>query len=92
MTATGLPRERCENCGFAQKYSKQRPGEKPAFCTNHERWLCFACRSQMGCQDLGHQIAAQAPRRDYSDRVPPNDGEYAWIDDDVYHSDLDSLS
>ncbi|AYD84628.1 RecE-like exonuclease [Mycobacterium phage Paito] len=92
MTAVGLPPHKCENCGYAQKYSKQRPGEKPAFCAEHERWLCFACRTLMGCVDAGHKLDAQAPRRDYTDQVPPNDGIYAWIDEDVYHGDMMSLS
>ena len=89
---TGLPRAACENCGWSQKYTRQRPGERPAFCVEHERWLCAACRDQCGCNAAGHKIDTQAARRDYSDQVPPNDGVYAWISDDVYHGDLASLS
>lgn len=89
---TGLPRAACENCGWSQQYTRQKPGERPAFCVEHQRWLCAACRDQCGCNAAGHKMDEQAVRRDYSDQVPPNDGVYAWISDDVYHGDLASLS
>lgn len=90
MTA-GLPRENCENCGYAQRYTRQRPGERPAFCANHSRWLCAGCRDQLGCAAADHKIEALPPRVDVSG-IPPNDGIYASIPDDVYHADLSSLS
>lgn len=91
MNARGPAPDRCGNCGFAQKYSRQKPGERPAFCTTHAVWLCFGCRSELGCQDAGHKFEAIPPRVDVIG-IPPNDGIYASIDDDVYHSDLGSLS
>lgn len=91
MNARGPAPDRCGNCGFAQKYSRQKPGERPAFCTTHAVWLCFGCRSELGCQAAGHKFEAIPPRVDVIG-IPPNDGIYASIDDDVYHSDLLSLS
>lgn len=92
MTAAGLPRMSCENCGYAKHYSRQKPNERPAFCTVHERWLCAGCREHMRCTENRHKIEAQPARRDVTDQVPKNDGVYAWIDDRVYHGDLLSLS
>ncbi|AKF14905.1 exonuclease VIII [Mycobacterium phage MOOREtheMARYer] len=92
MTAGAVRPIKCQNCGYAQKYSKQRPGEKPAFCTQHEVWLCFACRSTLGCEQHGHRFVDTAPRRDYTDAVPPNDGIYSNVAEEVYHGDLGSLS
>lgn len=89
--SAGLPRERCENCGFAQKYTKQKPGERPVFCAQHEKWLCLYCRTELGCIDNGHKFEALPPRVDVTG-IPPNDGIYSSIPDDVYHSDLGSLS
>ncbi|SKH53575.1 recE [Mycobacteroides abscessus subsp. massiliense] len=89
--ARGPAPDRCENCGFAQKYSRQRAGERPAFCTGHEKWLCFGCRDQLECGKLKHRIDTVPPRVDVTG-IPSNDGIYATIDDDVYHSDLASLS
>ncbi|MCV7226092.1 PD-(D/E)XK nuclease-like domain-containing protein [Mycolicibacterium komossense] len=91
MTATGLPRENCENCGYAKKYSRQEAGERPAYCANHDSWLCAGCRAFMGCDEKKHKIEALPPRIDVTG-VPANDGIYANIPDDVYHADLGSLS
>jgi hypothetical protein len=91
MSARGPAPDRCGNCGFAAKYSRQKPGEKPAFCTEHNAWLCTSCRTELGCQDAGHKIEAIPPRVDVTG-IPPNDGIYATIPDDVYHADLASLS
>lgn len=92
MTAVGLPPLKCENCGFSERYSRQEPGERPAFCADHERWLCAGCRDFMGCTESGHKIQALAPRVDYTDQVPKNDGIYATVDEEVYHGDMLSLS
>lgn len=89
--ARGPAPERCENCGYAQKYSRQKPGERPAFCLDHGNWLCFGCRTELGCNGNRHRIEAVPPRVDVTG-IPPNDGKYASIPDDVYHSDLLSLS
>ncbi|GFG65790.1 hypothetical protein MKUB_32800 [Mycobacterium kubicae] len=89
--ARGPAPERCENCGYAEKYRRQSTGERPAFCTGHEAWLCAGCRAHMGCGDLGHRVEAIPPRVDVTG-IPANDGIYSSIDDDVYHSDLASLS
>lgn len=83
---------KCENCGYAEKYSRQQRGERAAFCTAHERWLCTACRDQMGCTELGHKLESLPARTDLVPGVPPNDGIYANIDDEVYHADMLSLS
>lgn len=92
MTATGLPRERCENCGYAQRYSRQEPGERPAYCTNHSKWLCAGCREHLDCTKLKHRFEDMPARVDFSHAVPANDGIYATIDDEVYHGDMLSLS
>lgn len=92
MTAGAVRPLKCGNCGFAQKYSKQLPGEKPAYCKSHEGWFCAACREHLGCNKLGHEIVDTAPRGDYQGAVPPNDGIYSSIDEAVYHGDLESLS
>lgn len=92
MTAVGLPPMKCENCGYANKYSRQQVGERPVYCTNHERWLCTACRELMRCATLKHRLAEQPARIDVSTSVPKNDGIYANINEDVYHGDLLSLS
>ncbi|QYW01346.1 exonuclease [Mycobacterium phage Jolene] len=92
MTAVGLPPLKCENCGYAERYSRQQVGERPAFCTVHERWLCEGCRAFMNCVDGGHRVVNQAPRADVTNAVPKNDGIYANIDEDVYHGDHLSLS
>lgn len=83
--------DRCENCAYASKYSKQEPGEVPAFCKSHGYWLCASCRDSMGCTASGHPIVGIATRVDVTG-IPPNDGKYASIPDDVYHADLTSLS
>lgn len=91
MTA-GLPRENCENCGYSKRFSRQEAGERPGYCTNHGRWLCAGCREFMGCNaDKPHRIESLPPRVDVTG-IPANDGIYASIPDDVYHSDLASLS
>lgn len=91
--ATVLRGLKCENCGFAEKYSRQQAGEKPGYCLAHEKWLCVACRDddEIGCTAADHRIEALPARIDVAG-VPPNDGIYANIDDDVYHSDHGSLS
>lgn len=91
MTA-GSPRKSCENCGYAKQYTRQQPGERPEYCTNHEHWLCAACREQLDCAKLGHQFTALPARTDVSNSVPKNDGIYANIDEDIYHGDMLSLS
>ncbi|AHJ86592.1 exonuclease VIII [Mycobacterium phage Jolie2] len=89
---TGQAPDRCQNCGYASKYTKQERGERPAFCMNHGVWLCRACRDGiMGCTEAKHRIEAIPPRVDVT-TVPVNDGKYASIPDDVYHADLTSLS
>jgi hypothetical protein len=91
MTA-GVPRENCQNCGYTKKYSRQKPGERPAYCQSHHRaWLCEGCREDLGCVAHHHKIEALPPRVDVTG-IPPNDGIYSSIPDDVYHADLGSLS
>lgn len=92
MTTAIAPPLKCGNCGFAQKYSRQLAGEKPAYCKNHEVWLCLGCREHMECEQHGHQFVEQAPREAPAGGVPPNDGIYAAVDETVYHGDLGSLS
>lgn len=83
--------DRCQNCAYASKYSKQEKGEIPAFCKSHEFWLCAACRESMGCNAAGHPITGIKTRGDVTG-IPVNDGIYSSIDDVTYHSDLQSLS
>lgn len=92
MTAGEVRPLKCGNCGFAQKYSKQLPGEIPAYCKTHGVWLCAGCREHLDCGKLGHEIVDTAPARTYSGDVPPNDGIYSTVDEAVYHGDLASLS
>lgn len=92
MTAGEVRPLKCQNCGYAQRYSKQLPGERPAFCVEHTTWLCIACRVHLRCEDLRHQIVDYATRDDVTSAVPPNDGIYSRIPEDVYHGDLGSLS
>ncbi|QFG09996.1 RecB-like exonuclease/helicase [Mycobacterium phage Antsirabe] len=92
MTAGQVRPIKCQNCGYSQRHSRQRPGEVPAFCTAHEVWLCFGCRDVLDCSKLGHRFVDTAPRRDYTDAVPPNDGIYSSVAEEVYHGDLGSLS
>lgn len=91
MTAVGLPREKCDNCGYANKYTRQKLGEKAGYCSAHESWLCEGCRDLIGCTAAGHKIEHLPARVDVTG-IPPNDGIYSTVDDDVYHSDLHSLS
>lgn len=92
MTAGEVRPLKCGNCGFAQRHSKQLPGEIPAFCKTHEAWFCAACRIHLKCEQLGHEIVDTAPARAYAGGVPPNDGIYSNVAEDVYHGDLGSLS
>lgn len=88
---TGQAPDRCQNCAYAAKYTKQEKGEVPAFCKSHEFWLCASCRETMGCNAAGHPITGIKPRADVSG-IPVNDGIYSQIDDVTYHADLGSLS
>lgn len=89
---TGRNPRKCQNCGYSTRYSRQQPGELPAYCVNHQAWLCAGCRELRECNEVGHRIEQAPARTDVQNSIPPNDGIYANIDDDVYHSDLDSLS
>lgn len=85
--------DRCQNCGFSKRHSRQKPNEKLKYVGCCSAWLCAACRKLRGCADPSkpptnemlsiHTIAS---------RVPVNDGIYAHIPDDVYHGDPHSLS
>lgn len=88
------PPEKCQNCGFSSRYTKQKPGEKLVFSACCQHWMCAVCRDERGC--TGHSDHAVMPeiRTDRPPGVPPNDGMYSplVVPEDVYHSDPTSLS
>lgn len=83
---------KCQNCGYAQKYSRQLPDEVPVYCGGCAAWLCAACRDQIGCADRGHAVAARPIITARQTGVPEVDDVYSAISDTVYHSDHHSLS
>jgi hypothetical protein len=85
------PAKKCQNCGYAQKYSRQLPGEVLKFCAVCKAWICAACRDQIGC-DERHMVVEQTVVAARQTEVPVNDGVYARISDTVYHADSASLS
>lgn len=83
---------KCQNCGYSTRYSRQKPGEMPIYCVNHQAWLCSGCRELRGCAKAKHRVDSAPVRTDFQNVVPPNDGIYGKILDTVYHADLESLS
>jgi hypothetical protein len=83
--------EKCHNCGFSSRYSKQQPGEVLTFCPNCTHWLCAGCREQM-CVPHDHAIVDAVMITAAPAGVPVNDGIYSKISDNTYHGDPTSLS
>lgn len=88
---SGRP-EKCQNCGYAQRYSRQRAGEILFYCANCRAWLCEACREQIGCESLGHGVVEQPGISALQTEVPARDGWYTKVSEAIYHSDHQSLS
>lgn len=86
------PPEKCDNCGYAQKYSRQQPGEVPAFCGNCQAWMCQGCRDMRGCTKDGHKVVSTPVVTGVLANVPNNDGLFASVPEEIYHGDPDSLS
>jgi hypothetical protein len=82
--------QKCENCGYSSRHSRQQSGEKLLFCKQCRAWLCGGCRD-LRCADT--HITTEQPVHDENRAgIPPNDGVYSSIPDTVYHSDPMSLS
>ena len=86
------PPEKCENCGYAQKYSRQQPGEVPAFCGTCRHWMCAGCVAHRECVEHGHKIVKTPVVTGVLAGVPKNDGLFASVSEEIYHGDPDSLS
>ncbi|SCX34490.1 PD-(D/E)XK nuclease superfamily protein [Mycolicibacterium fluoranthenivorans] len=86
------PPAKCQGCGYSSRHTKQKPGETPEFVACCQRWFCAVCRDEKGCTgDSDHAVIATA-RSGYPNGVPPNDGLYSRIPENVYHGDHTSLS
>lgn len=86
------PPEKCENCGYAQRYSRQQPGEVLQYCGTCRHWLCEGCRDHRECSEKNHPVVTTPVVMELLPNVPANDGIYAKISDLVYHADPHSLS
>lgn len=84
--------DKCGNCGFSERHTKQLPGETLIYCPNCSHWLCAACRDLM-CVPYGHRTAeAVLVNGTVQPTVPLEDGLYAKVSEAIYHGDADSLS
>lgn len=83
--------EKCQNCGYSQRYSRQVDGEVLVYCADCRAWICAACREQRGCE-ANHTLVDQTVNVAQQSAVPQLDGIYAHIPEDVYHGDPRSLS
>lgn len=86
------PPEKCQNCSFSTKYCRQKPGEIPLYVECCNGWLCEGCREHRECDPPSEPPAEAHARMDLQRAVPPNDGFYSRVPDQVYHSDPNSLS
>lgn len=91
MGSTTQP-TKCQNCGYSQRYSRQKPEEVLLYCGTCRHWMCEACRDLRGCAESNHPVVATPVVSDLLPGIPANDGIYAHISDLVYHADPDSLS
>jgi hypothetical protein len=86
------PPEKCENCGYASRYSRQQPGEVLRYCGTCRHWMCAGCVEHRECLQRKHVLVSTPVVTEVMPGVPANDGLYAKISDLIYHSDPDSLS
>lgn len=86
------PPEKCENCGYASRYSRQEQGEVPRYCGTCRYWMCAACLKHRECIAHGHVIVSTPVVTEVLPGVPANDGLYGKISDLIYHADPNSLS
>lgn len=84
--------EKCENCGYSTRYSRQQPGELPVYCAGCSVWMCSGCRALRDCDAKGHEYTETPVDTGPRSAVPPNDGMYEKIPEAVYHGDILSLS
>ena len=86
------PPEKCENCGYASRYSRQEPGEVPKYCGTCRHWMCAGCIAHRECLHHKHVIVSTPVITGPMSKVPANDGLYGKIPELIYHADPDSLS
>jgi hypothetical protein len=81
----------CQNCGYSNRYRRQQPNEQPLYVKAANAWVCAGCRKHRGWKASEPDAEALA-RMELWMAVPPNDGIYGRIPDQVYHADRSSLS
>lgn len=86
------PPEKCENCGYAERYSRQQPGEVLKYCGICRHWMCAGCLEHRECFTHGHPVVTTPVITGVVSQVPANDGLYATVSEEIYHGDPDSLS
>lgn len=92
MTNVERP-DRCQNCGYSKRHSRQKPDEVLEWVSCCHGWLCAGCRKLRACADPSTPPTSEMlSRHAVAGAVPINDGLYPRIPDDVYHGDLHSLS
>lgn len=88
---SGAPRK-CQNCGFSSRHSRQKPGETPLYVKCCKAFMCAGCRKLKSCAKPSEPDVDARARYDLQAAVPPNDGIYARVSEQVYHGDRASLS
>lgn len=91
MGTTTRP-EKCDNCKYSTRHSRQQPGEVLQFCGTCSCWLCEGCRVHRECYTHKHRIVITPIRTEVMTGVPANDGVYEKVSEEIYHGDKDSLS
>ncbi|MEB3021277.1 PD-(D/E)XK nuclease-like domain-containing protein [[Mycobacterium] crassicus] len=85
--------DRCQNCGYSRRHSRQKPGEVLKWVDCCRVWMCDGCRDLRGCVDPSQPPTSEMlSRHTLASAVPVNDGLYPGIPDSVYHGDPHSLS
>lgn len=91
MGTTTRP-EKCGNCGFSTRHSRQQPGEVLRFCGTCSAWLCEGCREHLDCAARKHRVVITPLRTEVMTGVPANDGWYKKVSEEIYRGDKESLS
>lgn len=86
------PPAKCQLCGFSSRHTRQQPGEKLEYRACCHAWMCAACREARGCTGHSDEAVIPGARSDQPPGVPPNDGIYSRVPEEVYHGDPTSLS
>lgn len=85
--------DKCQNCGYSSRHSRQKAGEVPQYVDCCSAWMCAACRKLRGCTDPATPPTSEMmSRHAIASRVPVSDGLYPDIDENIYHADPHSLS